>query len=178
MVEKHCRLLMVFVVLYLTTITRGGVCVYVCVFLKPADWPVMFRSEQHVLTLAVDSPSFHYTTIHPGLSEWMCVLLWKHYYQSHVCTHTHRHTEWQTCLAVEGGEWYLQDATDRVQTSAAELGIRLGTSAGRISLSLLNLSADSSKTSAHFLFTRFNCDSLASLCIWECVSQPCPSFPG
>lgn len=67
---------------------RVYVCVCVCVW-KPADWPVMFRSEQHVLTLAVDSPSFHYTTAHSGLSDCMCVLLWKHYYQSHVCRHTH-----------------------------------------------------------------------------------------
>lgn len=90
---------------------------------------------------------------------------------------THTHTEWQTCFAMEGGKRYLQDAADGVQTSAAELGIRLGTSAGRISLSLLNLSADSSKTSAHFRFTRFNHDSLASLCIWEsvCHSLALPS---
>ena len=50
------------------------VCVGVCVcVLKPADWPVMFRSEQHVLTLAAYSLSFHYTTAHPGLSDCMCV---------------------------------------------------------------------------------------------------------
>ena len=57
---------------------------------------------------------------------------------------------------MERGERCLQDAADRVQTSVVELGIRLGTSAGRISLNLLNPSASSGKTGAHFRFTRLN----------------------
>lgn len=126
----------------------------VCVCLKPADWPVMFRSEQHVLTLALDSLSFHYTTAHPGLSDCMCVCVFVEVSLSVTCAHTH--TEWQMCFVVERGEQCLQDAADREQTSVAELGIRLGTSARRVSLNLLNPSAGLGKTGAHFRFTRFH----------------------
>ncbi|KAJ4928423.1 hypothetical protein JOQ06_016215 [Pogonophryne albipinna] len=49
--------------------------------------------------------------------------------------------------------------TPNNHTSVAELGIRMGTSAGRISLNLLNPSAVSGKTGAHFRFTRFNLGS-------------------
>lgn len=96
----------------------------------------------------------------------VCVLLWTHHYQSHV--HTHR--EWQTCFAVEGGEQCLQDATDRVQTSVVDLGIRLGTSADRISLNPLNPSAGSGKTGAHFRFTRFSPGSWRHfVCVCVCA---------
>lgn len=68
-----------------------------CVRLKPADGPFMFRSEQHVLTLAVDSLSFHYTTAHPGLSHpkcacmRACVCYCRGITISHMYTHAHAH---------------------------------------------------------------------------------------
>lgn len=130
-------------------------CVWV---LKPADEPVKFRSEQHVLTFG----SFHYSTAgYPTVCVCAASL-------SDTCTHAHPHTQSQMCFAVEGGEQCLQDVADTVQTSVAELGIWLGMSAGQIALNLLNPSDCSGKTGAYFRFTRFT-PLLASLCVHVCL---------
>lgn len=69
------------------------------------------------------------TTAHPGSSDRVC------YCGSVIINHTHTHTRGDSRVLLRTE---VSDVSRMLQTSAAELGKRLGTSAGRSSVNLPN----------------------------------------